>query len=162
MQWHRHGSLVVLCCLVASTVTAVASGEPSVTKQRIAIEGTFNTHTGRSAWTLVPLSKGQLTRDVGTGTGTGDVKPAVVRKNGQSIVPIVGGDSLTGKRGSIELSETVESHRAGHLYSADTGTWSFDGVTGAYAGYAGGGGFAAVGTPKGMVLFRMEGYVSKR
>jgi hypothetical protein len=143
-------------------MTTVASGSPSVSKQRIAIEGKFNTLTGKSTWVLVPLSKGELTADKGTGFGTGDAKPAVVRRNGQSVVPIVGGDSLTGMRGAIELEEKVESRGAGHGHSADMGTWSFEGIDGAYAGYAGGGGFAAVGMPNGALFFRMEGYVTKR
>ena len=147
--------------LFALCVMSVASGAPSAAKQRIAIEGKFSIATGKSTWKLFPLSKGELTVDGGRGTGTGSPRPAVIR-NGQSVTPLTGGDTLTSKRGVISLRETLRSHPAGLGYSADIGTWSFSGVSGDYAGYTGGGGFAAAGTPNGIVLFRMEGYVSTR
>jgi hypothetical protein len=152
---------VSACSLLAATVVAVAAGAPSASKQRIAIDGKFNIQTGKSTWKLIPLSKGELTPDAGRGTGSGNVGAAVV-KNGQSVTPIVGGDTLYGKRGVIALKETVRSHPAGLSFTADTGTWSLSSSDGVYAGYTGGGGFAAVGTPEGIVIFRMEGYVSKR
>ncbi|MGH3065641.1 MAG: hypothetical protein ACRDOF_04990 [Gaiellaceae bacterium] len=161
MKWHQTALTVSVSGLLAVAVVSVAVGAPSATKQRIAIEGRFNVTTGKSAWTLIPLSKGELSSDAGRGTGTGNAKPAVIR-NGQSVTPLVGGDTLSGKRGTIALKENVRSHPAGLSYSADIGTWSFSGRDGVYAGYTGGGGFAAVGTPKGIVIFRMEGYVSKR
>ena len=161
MQWTRIGLLSALAGVLAATVVSVASGGPSDQRQRIAIEGKFNVLTGKSTWKLMPLSKGVLTADAGRGTGTGAPKPAVLR-NGQSVTTLVGADTLTSKRGTIDLRENVRSHPAGLSYSADTGTWSFSGRAGDYAGYTGGGGFAAVGTPKGIVIFRMEGYVSKR
>jgi hypothetical protein len=146
-------SLVLVC-------TAFAGSE--VTRQRIAIEGRFDTTSGKSAWRLVPVSGGPLGRDSGKGTGTGNAKMAVVKPNGQSVIPLTGGDSLRSALGTLELTENVGSHDAGNGFSADTGTWKLVGATGAYAGYRGGGGFAAVGTPRGIVNFRTDGYVSKR
>ena len=161
MKWTRIGLLIALGGVLAATTVSVASGGPSAQKQRIAIEGKFNVLTGKSTWKLLPLSKGALTADEGRGTGTGAPKPTVLR-SGQSVTTLVGGDTLTSKRGTIKLKEKIQSYPAGSSYSADTGTWLLSGGEGEYAGYSGGGGFAAVGTPKGIVIFRMEGYVSKR
>jgi hypothetical protein len=158
----RRRSLVLGAMLVAAVVAAsVAAGGPAAPKQRIAMEGTFDTNTGRSTWVLIPLTKGPLVRDSGTGSGTGDVKKTIVR-NGQSVTPITGSDILNGKRGAIAVTQKVESRSAGHGYNADVGTWTFTGQLDDYEGFKGGGGFAAVGLPNGKLFIRSEGWVSKR
>jgi hypothetical protein len=158
------GTLRIAVLLSLLTVAVVASAVAAAVpegKQRIAIEGTFDTETGKSTWKLIPLTAGPLIADSGTGQGSGDVKKPHLR-NGQSVIPITGDDLLNGKRGSIVLEERVESRSVGRGYSADVGTWTFTGQLGAYAGYRGGGGFAGVGLPNGKLLLRAEGFVSKR
>ena len=75
--------------------------------------------------------------------------------------PITGADAMTGKLGTLVISQELTSAGVGRGYSNDNGTWSLDGGTGAYADYKGGGRFAAVGLPNRKLLFREEGYVSK-
>lgn len=148
--------------LLALCVMSIASGAPGAAKQRIAIDAKGNIQTGKTTFVLSTPSPGALKDDVGSGTGTGSPKPAVLKANGHSLTRVTGTDSLTGRNGSFELFEKVESYSAGNGYSADHGVWTFKGVSGAYAGYSGGGGLALVSTPAGRVIFRLEGYVSKR
>lgn len=162
MERRRAGFIVVVGCVLAMTAVSVASAGSSTAKQRIAIDAKGNFLTGKTTFVLSTLSKGALEGDAGSGEGTGSPKPSVLKKNGQSMTRVTGTDSLAGKNGSFKLTESVESYSAGSGYSADHGTWTFKGLTGAYAGYTGGGGVALVSTPSGKAIFRMEGYVSKR
>ncbi len=160
MKWIRTALTLAVAGLLAVSVISVAAGAPSATKQRIAIQGTFNTTTGEGTFTVIPLTPGLLKRDSGTFSGDGDIKPTVVRKNGQSVTVIVGQDNLTGKHGTFTVSQQIESIQVGGNYWTDRGTWSFETGTGAYAGLRGGGVFAAAGLPKGLLRFREEGYVA--
>ncbi|MGZ8694535.1 MAG: hypothetical protein ACXWYS_03765 [Gaiellaceae bacterium] len=161
MTFTRTGVAAIASLLVVGSLAAAAPGGHTASRQRIAIDGTFNTATGKSTWRLIPLTTGALKGDSGTGVGTGKAKPARIQPSGQSMIAISGGDALTGRRGTIELVERVTSFKAGSRYTADVGTWSFAGRTGAYAGYTGGGGFGAVYLPSGLLKFRMEGYVAR-
>jgi hypothetical protein len=164
MQAKRVAGVAVVCLLVAASTVSLASATPSAARQLIAIEGKFNPMTGETTFVLNALGAGaELQRDAGRGRVTGAAKPSVLKKNGQRVTRITGSRALTGKQGSFELTELVESYPVTTSgFSSDHGTWTLKGVGGQYAGYIGGGGLAAVGTPNGAVLFRMEGYVSKR
>lgn len=154
--------LLIATALAALTVVATAATSGTdAQRQRIAIEGVFNTLTGRGTFRIVQLSPGELKADSGSFTGTGNISRSVIR-NGQTHTPITGADSYTGKLGTLIVSQEITSVSAGNSFSSDRGSWSIDGGTGAYEGYKGGGGFAAVGTTKNRVFFRQEGYVSKR
>jgi hypothetical protein len=161
MQWKRTALVLGTVALAGTTVATVAARSPASAKQRVAFEIRLNLATGKGTFTLLPLTAGPLKRDSGTLVGGGDIKPAVIRENGQRMTLIVGHDNHVGKHGTFQLAQRVESVNAGRGWSADTGTWSFVKGTGAYAGLSGGGGFASVGPPTGILFAREEGYVSK-
>ena len=149
-------ALVAGSALVAGTVAGAGT---VASKQRIAIEVKSSVLTGNGTFTLIPLSPGPVQRDSGRVIGGGDIKPSVVRRTGQRVTVILGTDELRGKRGTLRLSQRVESVEAGSSYSADTGSWTVAGGVGAYAALSGGGRLAGVGAPDGRLVYREEGYV---
>jgi hypothetical protein len=154
---------VALAAMTAAGLLTIgtASSAPVAKKQRISLVGTFSTLTGTGTWRLVPLTPGPLEADSGTLTGSGSTGPTTFR-NGQRVVVITGGDTMTGKRGAFAVTQSVESTNVGRRYSADIGTWSLRGGTGAYEGLTGKGRFAAVGLPNGTLLVNQEGWVVAR
>jgi hypothetical protein len=161
MDAYRKALAVVAAAVVATTLTAGASGGHSLSKQRIAIEGTYNLLTGEGTWVLLPLSRGALGKSSGKGVGTGVPQRPLLKKTGQRVIPITGEDLLTNDLGAIALTERVHSHDASRGYTADTGTFTFTGQLGVYEGYRGGGEVALIKLPNGNLVFRMEGYVNK-
>ena len=101
-----------------------------------------------------------MKRDSGTLIGGGSVGAETLR-NGQRVVPIVGSDSMKGKRGTLSISQKLVSTNVGGSYSADIGTWRLLKATGtgAYKNLTGGGRFAAA-TIDGTVNSNQEGWVT--
>ena len=156
----RTAALVGVVTAASSLVLlSVAAAEPATTRQRISMTGIFDTETGRGTWKLIPLTAGPLKQDSGTLTGSGTIGPKLLR-NGQRITVIVGGDTLTSKRGGFGVSQRIESTDVGNRYSADIGTWEIRGGVGAYEGVTGKGRAAAVGLPNGKLLVNQEGWVT--
>ena len=152
----------VAVTLVGVTLVAVASGGAAASKQRVAIDGKFILGSETGTFKLISLSGGALKADSGAFTGSGNLSQPVVRKNGQEVTLISGTDTYTGKNGTLIVAQRVEGVAAGRGYSIDTGTWKVVSGTGAYAGYTGGGTFAAAATPSNLALFfREEGYLVK-
>jgi hypothetical protein len=162
MQWKDISSFVVVCALVAASIVSVASASPSAARQRIAIDAKSTITTGKTTFVLTSLSGGELESDVGRGLNSGSPKSSVLKRNGQSVTPVVFTEALTGKNGTLTIVGRVESASAGNSFLADNGTWTLTSGTGAYAGYTGGGGVALVMTPNGRLFYRVEGYVNKR
>jgi hypothetical protein len=162
MHQRQRNGLLALCCLLGIAAVTVASASPSAAKQRIAIDAKSSIVNGNTTFVLSTLTKGELEGDVGRAESYGFPKASVLRKNGQSITPVVFTDSATSKNGSFKVRGTVDHASAGNSWGADHGTWTFTGLTGVYAGYSGGGGVALVVTPAGRTIYRLEGYVGKR
>jgi len=162
MKSRQRAATLALCGALAITAVAVASASPSASKQRIAIEAKSNIVTGKMTFVLATPAAGELESDVGRGESVGSPKPPVLRKNGQTITPVVVVDSAASKKGTFEVRAKVDHASAGNSWGADHGTWTFKGLTGVYAGYSGGGGVALVVTPAGKTIYRLEGYLSKR
>ena len=156
------GTALAVTGLAATMLVATASGGPVVSKQRIAIEGRLHLATGKATWTLKPLSPGALKRDSGTAIGGGTFKPPAINPSGQKVIVIIGKDANTGRNGTFDTTQRVESVTVPGFEHA-SGTWVFKGKTGAYAGVSGGGRFAAVSPVTSGVLYSLqEGYVTKR
>ena len=158
MKIQRITALVVLlACSSAVVLLSVASAGSTATKQCVSFLMNFNPGTETASWQLIPLSPGRLKRDEGSSTGGGTIGAPSLR-NGQRVTPISGSDMMTGKRGTLVISQTLVSAQVGNRYTADVGTWKFVSGTGAYKGLTGGGRFAGVGLPSGnTVLINQEG-----
>jgi hypothetical protein len=160
MKIRRTTALVVLlACASALVLLSVASAGSRATKQRISFLQTFNVQTGAGTWKLIPLSPGPLEADSGKQNGDGAAGASVLR-NGQRVTPISGSDRMTGKQGTLVISQNLVSTNVGKRYSADIGTWKFVSGTGAYKALSGGGRFAGVGLPGGIVIINQEGWVT--
>lgn len=160
MTIRRTTALVVLLAGVSAVVLlSVASAGSQATKQRISFLQVFDPTTESGSWKLVPLSPGPLKADSGGQKGGGKVGAQTLR-NGQRVLPIVGSDKMTGKRGTLVISQSLVSTGVGRRYTADIGTWKVVSGTGAYEGMTGGGRFAGVGLPGGKVIINQEGWVT--
>jgi hypothetical protein len=160
MQWHRRITALAVAIVALTGFASGATGEPSATKQRIAIEERFVLATGKGTFRIIPLSPGPLKKDTGTLVGGGEVSAPFIKKNGQKVNIVKGFSNYSGRNGTLRVTQRVETHNAGFGNGADTGTWSVKTGTGLYAGLRGGGGFAAAGSLKtGIVFSRSEGYV---
>lgn len=145
--------------LSAAFLASGASGGPSATKQRVAVEVRFVLATGKGTFTLTPLTRGPLKKDSGTIVGTGVPQKPKVNALGQKVIVITGSDSHTGKNGTFRLVQRVEGVDAARGWLCDTGTWRFTKGTGAYEGVTGRGAFTAVGPPGPVLFAREEGYL---
>jgi hypothetical protein len=161
MKQRQRAGLLALCCVLGVAAVTVASASPSAAKQRIAIDAKSSIVTSKLTFVLATPAAGELGSDVGHGESVGSPKPPVLRKNGQTITPIVFVDTAASKKGTFEVHAKVDHASAGNSWGSDHGTWTFKGLTGVYAGYSGGGGVALVVTPAGKVIYRLEGYVSQ-
>jgi hypothetical protein len=143
-------------------MVSVGAAHPNVTRQRIAIEERFDSVTHTGAWRVIPLTSGPITRDSGKLTLSGHVAGSAMR-NGAKVTLIVGRHNLAGKHGTFTVSHRVESAdvQLGTGYSADIGTWKLTAGTAAFAGFKGGGRFAAVGLPSGVIFAHQEGWVTR-
>jgi hypothetical protein len=159
MTIRRTTALVVLLACAAASLLSVASAASKATKQQVSILADFNTQTGGATWELIPLSPGPLKRDKGSSQGGGEVK-AQTLLNGQRVTPIIGSDSLTGKRGTLVISQKIVITQVGQRFHSGIGTWRVVRGTGAYKGITGGGRYADVGLPGGTVLVNQEGYLT--
>jgi hypothetical protein len=153
---------VLIAAVVTVTLVAVASGGSTATKQRVAIDGKFNTSNETGTFKIIPLTTGALKADSGKFTGTGNFGSPVVRKNGQEVTVIGGTDAYAGAQGTLNVAQRLTSVAAGRGYGVVTGTWVVVSSTGVYEGYTGGGTFSGVELPSGAaLLFREEGYLTK-
>jgi hypothetical protein len=162
MKQRQRAGLLALCCVLGVAAVTMASATPSASKQRIAIDAKGSIVTGKMTFVLATPAAGELGSDVGSGESVGSPKTTVLKKNGQTITPVVFVDSAASKKGTFEVRAKVDHASAGNSWGADHGTWTFKGLSGAYEGYSGGGGVALVVTPAGKTIYRLEGYVGKR
>lgn len=152
---------VLLACAAAIPLVSIAPAGSQETKQRVSFLGIFNTLTGTGAWELIPRTPGPLKRDSGTLSGDGAIALTSIL-DGQRVNAITGSDRMTGKRGTLVLSQKLVSTDVGSRYSADVGTWKLVSGTGTYKSLTGGGRFAAVGLPGGTLLSSQEGWLTIR
>ena len=162
MKSHRYATTLALCGALAVAAVSVAAASPAASKQRIAIDAKGSQLAPEATFVLTTASRGGLEADVGRGENTGEPSAIVVEKTGQSTRKVAFTNSLRGRNGTFKVIGRVKSASAGNGFGADHGTWTFRGLTGAYAGYSGGGGVAVVSLPTGKLIYRLEGYVSKR
>ena len=149
---------------VAITAVSVASGGPSATKQRVAIEAKLvvvRDGVAPVTFKLIPLSSGDLQADSGKFSAMGSLGKPKIDKNGQTVSVITGSDTYVGANGTLKVAQRTERTQAAQNYFVDTGTWKVISGTGVYQGYRGGGGYTAVlVAAKGTYLLREEGYLS--
>ena len=161
MSWQCKAISALIAGISAATIVAASAGGSSVTKQRIALEGTVRLATGKGTFTLIPLTPGSLKRDSGPLTGRAGVKP-LVKENGQRVNLINATNTYFGKNGTFGDRQRIESVPV-HGFWVVHGSWRFEAGTGTYVGVSGGGGFAAVGPiSSGVLYLREEGYITKR
>jgi hypothetical protein len=161
--YRKHGLIIGLALLALSS--ALASGgaaSPNAVSQRIAIEEKATvTANGSGTFRLIPLTPGPLKADSGTFTFTGGQSGSPAIRKGQSVTTYKGVDVLQGKNGTLRIPNVTLTVDAGGGYGVGKETWSIAAGTGAYAHLIGGGAGANVGTPKGIVLTRYEGYAKR-
>ena len=153
------GSYVLFAVLaVAVTLTSVAAGGPTATKQRVAIETKI---LPQGTFVLTPLQAGPVKRDSGTVTGNWRSTPGRdVMRNGQKVTIYGPGVwTLTGKQGTLTIRERNEWVAVGYDDGVAIGTWKILRGTGQYAELtgSGGSGHAGLGTPW---YARYEGFVT--
>ena len=155
---------VALALFMACGGVATAARDTAVKKQRIAIEGTFNSGAAKGSFKLIPLTPGPLKKDSGrfqtAFVGAPGNEISFIR-NGQQITTASGGgrDRMTGKNGTFSLAPiNLEGVSAGGTYTVFTARWTFESGTGVYEGLGGGGAVVFVTLP-GHDTFRYEGYV---
>ncbi len=151
--------VAVAAILLGAVLVSVGAAEPTARKQRIAIEEKVQLGATSGTFTIIPLTPGPTKADSGTFTFSATTQPTAIR-GGQSVTTYKGVDELKGKRGTLRVPAVTTSTDAGGGYGAGTATWSIGGGTGAYAGLEGGGRGTVVGTPRGTVFTRYEGYVT--
>lgn len=144
---------------IAASLTSLGAASTAVTKQRVAIEERAVSDSPTGTFTLMPLTAGPIKAD------SGSVAFAVRRRgtvtvSGQRVATYTVKQTLTGKRGVIEIRAVTKSTDAGGGYLAGTGPWSVAAGTKAYAGLRGGGRQSGVLTPKKVIFTRYEGFVT--
>jgi hypothetical protein len=158
MNRHRRKTAAAAAIATALVVAIGASASPQA-KQRIAIEEAVKGTARTGTFTLFPLTPGPLKQDSGTFAFEIKASPTVVR-GGQRVTKYTGVNELTGKRGTLRITNVFTTSRAGGGNIVGTGTWSATRGTKAYAGVMGGGRGSAVLTPRGFIFTRYEGYVT--
>ena len=148
---------IVIAAAAAAVLTAAGSAGIAAPKQRIAIEERVANQAG--TFKLIPLAPGPIKADSGKVFYT--LKPgAIVTTLGQRVTTYTVTQTLSGKRGVIELKGTTKSADAGGGYLAGSGTWSVTDGTRAYAGLRGAGRESGVLTPAKIFHTRYEGFVT--
>ena len=156
----RTTALAVLLAGASAVSLSVASAGSNATKQCVSFVGSFDVGKGSGSWKLIPLSPGPLKPDSGKLKGDGSLGEKLVM-NGQRVTPIIGSDSMTGKRGTLVINQNIDSTDVGGGFTADVGTWTIISGTGAYKGVKGGGRFAAA-SRDGTVHSNQEGCFTTR
>ena len=134
--------MLLVALTVAVTLTSVAAGGPTATKQRVTIETTGRDGT----FTLEPLNAGPIERDSGSQSCTGrDVEGEVMRDGQHAFTHDCRAWTFVGKRGTLVVRSKFAWVSAG-TYDVAPGTWKVVRGTGRYAGATGGGRNAHVGT----------------
>ena len=118
----------------------------------------MNLVNSKGTFEVIPLSPGPLQHDTGTFDSSGEFGNFVVH-GGLRLQIGHGSDALTGKQGTVALSQQVQHVNVVGGYFVDTGTWSFAGGTGAYVNLAGSDRFVAVALPSNRLLVRQKGIV---
>ena len=149
---------VIGIAAAAVLATAGAAGT-AATKQRIAIEERAVSDSPTGTFKLLPLTTGPLKADSGTAAFLVK-RRGTVTASGQRVTTYAVTETLTGKRGVIELRAVTKSTDAGGGYLAGSGPWSVTGGTKAYDGLQGGGRESGVLTPRKVIFTRYEGYVT--
>jgi hypothetical protein len=155
MKWKLTAGAALVA--VAVTLTSVAAGGQTATRQRVEIKSKSGIHS----FVLRPLGSGPLTRDVGSAAFCCWGERFLTR-DGQSVEindPLV---RLTGKRGTIELRQRIEWLDAGNGYSIGSGTWKVVRGTGSYTNLKGHGRSAGAWLPRGPVSWQLEGFLTTR
>lgn len=157
--------LAVAVAMAATPAFAVSAGS-SADRQRIAIVGTIDIASHNGRFTIAPVSFGELIEsDTGTFTGSGSSKLTLL-PNGAQVSVLTGVERYKGKLGTFEVAKKWRRATVANGYAADTGEWTIRRGTGAYKGISGGGLLSGLAFPfkqgNVSILFRLEGYVSKR
>ncbi len=149
--------MLVAVAVLALIVTSTLSASPELGQQRIMLVQKNRHDTPFGTFVFYVLTPGPLGLDSGTFTLAAAEKPFVTR-DGQRAAVYVGVETLTGKRGSLDLRWRVEFVGAGDGATVGTGRWSLVRGRGAYAGMTGAGRLAmVVMTPRGFTSAQFEG-----
>ena len=155
----RTALVAVLCVVSMAALASLGAAGTAATKQRIAIEERAVSDSPNGTFKLVPLTPGPIKAD--SGSAVFAVKRrGTVTVSGQRVATYVVKQTLTGKRGVIEVRAVTKSTDAGGGYLAGSGPWSISSGTKAYAGLRGGGRQSGVLTPKKVIFTRYEGFVT--
>jgi hypothetical protein len=149
----------VFCAAATAVLTALGAGGTAATKQRIAIEERAVSDSPTGTFKLVPLTAGPIKADAGS-AAFAVKRLGTVTTAGQRVSTYSVRQTLTGKRGVIEIRAVTKSTDAGGGYLAGAGPWSITAGTKAYGGLRGGGRQSGVLTPKKVIFTRYEGFVT--
>jgi hypothetical protein len=145
---------VALAAAVALASTSAAG--PTAPKQRVQIDHKYPGQT----FVLTPLERGALEPDSSTQSCAREPSQHEILRDGQTgwiwDCPTL---TFVGKRGKLVLRSRYTWIEAGGPYNIATGTWKVVSGTGQYAGLAGSGRSARVGTTS-LERARYQGYVS--
>ncbi len=161
MRGARNGIWLVAAIgmTVAAVLATAGAAGTAATKQRIAIEERAVSDSPTGTFKLLPLTPGPVKADSGRATFSlkrGGTSTA----SGQRVATYAVTQTLTGKRGIIEIRAVTKSTDAGGGYLAGSGPWSITGGTKAYNRLHGGGRQSGVLTPAKVIFTRYEGYVT--
>jgi hypothetical protein len=161
-RWRETTAGVAVLVAVVFLPVSASAGQARalVKKQRIAIEERIAPAAQSGTFRLIPLTPGAVKADSGTLTYTAQQLPTVM-PDGQRTARYKGIDTLSGKRGTLRISNATASTDAGGGYSVGTGTWSLGHGTNKYTGLIGNGRASVAGTPSGLIITRYEGYVAE-
>jgi hypothetical protein len=149
----------LLVALVAAIIlTSVAAAGPKAAKQRVVINMKIYP---QKSFVLLPLDAGPLDTDTGTISSNWTSVPGRdVMRDGQKVTIYTGAvTTLTGKRGTLTISDRNEWVDVGNNDQIGISSWKVVRGTGQYAGIVGKGrgGHAGLGSPW---YARYEGFLT--
>jgi hypothetical protein len=158
---------LVVVAVVSAGRASASPDSPVASKQRVAIEVKTPLDARTGTFVLDVPTPGPLKNDSGSITFTSGPTPVFTRRivRGQRVDRFRGTNTLTGKQGTLVMSQQVDFVSAGNRYMVGAGNWSIVRGTGAYAGLKGGGRSALVSPPAPPGRFgfaQHEGFVTTR
>jgi hypothetical protein len=158
---------LAVVAVVSAGRASASSDSPVASKQRVAVQVKLPLAARTATFVLDALTPGPLAPDSGSTIFTSGPTPVFSGRiiRGQRVDRFRGTSTLTGKHGTLVISQQVDFVSAGNRYMVGAGTWSIVRGTGAYAGLKGGGRSALVSPPAPPGRFgfaQHEGFVTTR
>jgi len=155
MSTVSRAATTLLAAALALGLAGVAASGPGAGKQRVQID----TRYPGSTFVLTALGAGTIKRDSGRQACDREPSQRQVLRDGETgwrwECPAW---TFAGKHGKLVLRSTYTWMEVGGPYNVATGTWKVVSGTGQYAGLAGGGRSARVGTHR-MERVRYQGFL---